>query len=161
MDLPDAFHRVNDFSRGTDYNHPASSFSKAGAVSGGLLVKRDGRSGPFSDSRGMRFLADSPDMRRLHQRPQRESRPGVAWLSLAMVLLTAGDAIARYVFHTGAVAVQELEWHLFAVLFLPGAGYTFLHDGHVRVDIVYSRLQDRWKVSAGLFCCRFVPGGKA
>lgn len=76
---------------------------------------------------------------------------GVAWLSLAMVLLTAGDAIARYVFHTGAVAVQELEWRLFAVLFLLGAGYTFLHDGHVRVDIVYSRLQDRWKMWIDLF----------
>lgn len=70
----------------------------------------------------------------------------VSWLTLAMVLLTAGDVIARYVFSTGAVAVQDLEWHLFAVVFLLGAGYTFLHDGHVRVDILYARLSERWKM---------------
>ncbi|MFQ5691656.1 MAG: TRAP transporter small permease subunit [Nitrospinota bacterium] len=76
---------------------------------------------------------------------------GVAWLTLAMVLLTVGDVIARYAFGTGAVAVQELEWHFFAALFLLGAGYTFLQDGHVRVDILYARLSERWKMGIDLF----------
>ena len=69
----------------------------------------------------------------------------VSWLTLAMVLLTAGEAVARYAFNTGSVALQELEWHFFALIFLLGAGYTFLHDGHVRVDIFYARLSGRWK----------------
>jgi TRAP-type mannitol/chloroaromatic compound transport system permease small subunit len=38
------------------------------------------------------------------------------------------------------VFTQDLEWHLFGFIFLIGAGYTLLHDGHVRVDIIYQRL---------------------
>ena len=70
---------------------------------------------------------------------------GVAWLSLAMVLLTTVDVIMRYVFHTGAVFVQELEWHLFGLLFLLAAGYALLTDAHVRVDIFYAKLSRRGK----------------
>jgi len=61
----------------------------------------------------------------------------VSWLVLAMVLLIAYDVAMRYLFQAGSVALQELEWHLFALLFLLGAAYTFKHDGHVRVDILY------------------------
>jgi len=61
----------------------------------------------------------------------------IAWLVLAMTLLIGYDVTMRYVFHSGSVALQELEWHLFAVVFLLGAAYTFKHDEHVRVDVVY------------------------
>lgn len=65
----------------------------------------------------------------------------VSWLSLAMVLLIGWDVMMRYLFQSGSVALQELEWHLFSILFLLGAAYTLKHDGHVRVDILYkSRL---------------------
>ena len=40
-------------------------------------------------------------------------------------------------FQQGSVALQELEWHLFALIFLLGAAYTLKHDEHVRVDILY------------------------
>jgi TRAP-type mannitol/chloroaromatic compound transport system permease small subunit len=43
----------------------------------------------------------------------------------------------RYLFHEGSVALQELEWHLFAIIFLLGAAYTLRHDDHVRVDVFY------------------------
>jgi TRAP-type mannitol/chloroaromatic compound transport system permease small subunit len=46
----------------------------------------------------------------------------------------------RYLFNTSFVFTQELEWHLFGFIFLMGAGYTLLHDGHVRVDIIYQRV---------------------
>ncbi len=62
----------------------------------------------------------------------------VSWLVLAMVLVIGYDVVMRYLFSTGSVALQELEWHLFALLFLLGATYTFKHDGHVRVDIFYN-----------------------
>lgn len=65
---------------------------------------------------------------------------GVAWVSLALVLVIFIDVVLRYLFDTSYVFVQELEWHLFAFIFLIGAGYTLLHDGHVRVDIIYQRL---------------------
>lgn len=68
---------------------------------------------------------------------------GVAWLTLAMVLLTTVDVIMRYLFNTGAVWVQEMEWHLFGLVFLLAAGYALLTDAHVRVDIFYARLTPR------------------
>ncbi len=61
-----------------------------------------------------------------------------AWLVLALVLLIVYDVAMRYLFMSGSVALQELEWHLFALIFLLAAAYTFRHDAHVRVDIFYS-----------------------
>ncbi len=65
---------------------------------------------------------------------------GVAWVTFLVVLVVFVDVVMRYVFNTSFVFTQELEWHLFAFIFLIGAGYTLLKDGHVRVDIVYQRL---------------------
>ncbi|BBO75432.1 C4-dicarboxylate ABC transporter [Desulfosarcina widdelii] len=64
----------------------------------------------------------------------------VSWVSLLLVLVVFVDVVMRYLFKTSFVFTQELEWHLFAFIFLIGAGYTLLHDGHVRVDIIYQRL---------------------
>ncbi len=64
---------------------------------------------------------------------------GVAWVTLALVLVIFADVVMRYLFNTSFVFTQELEWHLFGFIFLIGAGYTLLHDGHVRVDIIYQR----------------------
>jgi len=60
-----------------------------------------------------------------------------SWLVLAMVLLICYDVAMRYLFQQGSVALQELEWHLFALIFLLGSAYTLKHDQHVRVDIIY------------------------
>ena len=60
-----------------------------------------------------------------------------AWLILAMVGLVAYDVTMRYLFQAGSVALQELEWHLFGMVFLLCAAYTLKHDGHVRVDVIY------------------------
>ena len=65
----------------------------------------------------------------------------MAWLVLVMVLIIVYDVSMRYVFHISSGALQELEWHLFALIFLLGASYTLKHDAHVRVDILYS---SRW-----------------
>jgi len=69
----------------------------------------------------------------------------VAWLVLAMVLLICYDVAMRYLLQQGSVALQELEWHLFALIFLLGSAYTLKHDEHVRVDILYqsSKLSDK------------------
>jgi TRAP-type mannitol/chloroaromatic compound transport system permease small subunit len=60
-----------------------------------------------------------------------------SWLILALILLICYDVTMRYAFQQGSIALQELEWHLFALIFLLGAAYTHKHDGHVRVDIIY------------------------
>ena len=67
----------------------------------------------------------------------------VAWLALILVLLVSYDVAMRYLFRSGSVALQELEWHLFAALFLLAAAYTFKYDDHVRVDMLYQRMGER------------------
>lgn len=62
-----------------------------------------------------------------------------SWLTLVLVLIITYDVIVRYIFDESSVALQELEWHIFAVIFLLAAGYTFLIDDHVRVDVFYTR----------------------
>jgi len=64
-----------------------------------------------------------------------------AWLVVLMVLLICYDVAMRYLFQSGSIALQELEWHLFALVFLLGGAYTLKHDEHVRVDVFY---QSRW-----------------
>ena len=68
---------------------------------------------------------------------------GVAWVSFLMVAVVTVDVVMRYLFRISFVFVQELEWHLFGVLFLVGAGYTLLHDDHVRVDVFYQRFSPK------------------
>lgn len=75
---------------------------------------------------------------------------GVSWLTALMVLVTTYDVIMRYLFRTSFVFIQELEWHLFAVLFLLAAGYTHLHGDHVRVDIFYARMSSKRKALVDL-----------
>ena len=67
----------------------------------------------------------------------------VAWLSGALVLLICYDVTMRYLFNQTAVWMQELEWHLFAAMFLLGMAYTLKADAHVRVDVWYTRLSAR------------------
>ena len=66
-------------------------------------------------------------------------------LNLVMLLNVFYDAIARYFFKTGSIALQEMEWHLFSVVFLFGIAYALKEDGHVRVDVLYDRFSPRWK----------------
>jgi TRAP-type mannitol/chloroaromatic compound transport system permease small subunit len=62
-----------------------------------------------------------------------------------MVLVVCYDVVSRYAFNSSSVATQELEWHLFAVIFLIGAAYTLKQDGHVRVDVFYAQMSTRGK----------------
>ncbi len=69
----------------------------------------------------------------------------VSWLTTLMVLVVFYDTVMRYAFQKGNVGIQELEWHIFAVVFLIGAGYALKHGAHVRVDIIYTRLGTKTK----------------
>ncbi|HEY5674001.1 MAG TPA: TRAP transporter small permease subunit [Malonomonas sp.] len=75
----------------------------------------------------------------------------VAWLTTLLVLVVCYDVFTRYFLRSSSVAVQELEWHIFAVIFLLGAAYTLKRDSHVRVDVFYSRLSPRGKALIDLF----------
>jgi TRAP-type mannitol/chloroaromatic compound transport system permease small subunit len=65
------------------------------------------------------------------------------WLLLVTVLVSTANAIVRKAFSIGSNAWLELQWYLFAAVFLLGAGYTFLHNAHVRIDFISGRLSAR------------------
>jgi len=65
------------------------------------------------------------------------------WLILAATLISAGNAIVRKVFDSSSNALLEIQWYLFAGVFLLGAGYVFLRNAHVRIDFISARLSPR------------------
>jgi TRAP-type mannitol/chloroaromatic compound transport system permease small subunit len=67
----------------------------------------------------------------------------VLWLVLVATLVSAGNALARYLLGESSNAWLEIQWYLFGAIFLLGAGYTLKHNGHVRIDIFYNRLPPR------------------
>jgi TRAP-type mannitol/chloroaromatic compound transport system permease small subunit len=68
---------------------------------------------------------------------------GVYWLVLAMVLLSAGNAIVRKLFSISSNAYLEAQWYLFSAVFLLCAAYTLLKNEHVRIDIIAGRLSPK------------------
>ncbi len=73
----------------------------------------------------------------------------IGWISGALMLIMLVnvfyDAIMRYFFRTGSIAMQELEWHFFSVVFLFGIAYGLKEEGHVRVDVFYDRFMPKTK----------------
>src|SRR5256885_12908809 len=67
------------------------------------------------------------------------------WLILAAVLISAGNAIVRYTLNMSSNAWLEIQWYLFSFVFLFCAGYTLLHNQHVRIDIISAQLSARAK----------------
>ena len=67
----------------------------------------------------------------------------LSWLVLAMVLISAANATIRKLFDYSSNAYLEIQWYLFAAVFLLGAGYTLLRNEHVRIDIISNRLSPR------------------
>ncbi|MGR3176879.1 MAG: TRAP transporter small permease subunit [Candidatus Anammoxibacter sp.] len=76
-----------------------------------------------------------------------------SWLTTIMVVVVCYDVFTRYLLKKSSVAVQELQWHLFAAIFLIAAAYTFKHDKHVRVDILYARFSPKMKAWVNLSGC--------
>lgn len=83
---------------------------------------------------------------------------GIAWLTLALVLLVFGLVAARYVFNVGSIAAQEAALWLHSLVFLLGAAFTLKRDAHVRVDLVYQRLPVRARALADLIGTLFFLG---
>lgn len=65
------------------------------------------------------------------------------WLILATTLISAGNAIVRKAFDVSSNALLEVQWYLFAAVFMLGAGYGLLKNTHVRIDFISSKLSHR------------------
>ena len=70
----------------------------------------------------------------------------VYWLILIMVVISSLNAISRKAFDVSSNAFLEIQWYLFAAVFLLGAGYTLLKDEHVRIDVLASKLSKKGQI---------------
>jgi TRAP-type mannitol/chloroaromatic compound transport system permease small subunit len=68
-----------------------------------------------------------------------------AWTGFALIVVMGSNVLLRYLFRTGSVAMQELEWHLMAPVSLLCIAFAIKHEGHIRVDILYARFSPFWK----------------
>jgi len=78
-----------------------------------------------------------------------------AFILCILVLLVVYDATARYLFSTGSIALQELEWHLFDIIILFGISYTLKENAHVRVDIFYASYSEKTKALINIISSLF------
>ncbi len=78
-----------------------------------------------------------------------------AFVLIILVLLVVYDATARYLFSTGSIALQELEWHLFDIVILFGIAYTLKEGAHVRVDIFYAHYSAKRKALINIISSLF------
>jgi TRAP-type mannitol/chloroaromatic compound transport system permease small subunit len=67
----------------------------------------------------------------------------VMWLVLAAVVISAGNAVMRKAFDIGSNAFLEIQWYLFAAVFMLGSGYVWLRNAHVRIDFISTKLSKR------------------
>lgn len=65
------------------------------------------------------------------------------WLILATTLISAGNALVRKIFNVSSNGLLEIQWYLFAAVFMLGAGYGFLRNSHVRIDFISNKLSER------------------
>ena len=70
----------------------------------------------------------------------------VAWLVLAAVLISAGNAITRKAFNLSSNAFLEIQWYLFAAVFLLASGYTLMRQEHVKIDVLSGRFSKRTQI---------------
>jgi len=73
------------------------------------------------------------------------------WLVLVAVLVSAGNATTRYMLDIASNAWLELQWYLFAAVFLLCSGYTLRHNEHIRIDVVNSRFSTRTQMWIDIF----------
>lgn len=81
------------------------------------------------------------------------------YLVLLAVLVSAGNAIARYLFNISANSLLEIQWYMFAGMVLLGAAYTLKLNEHVRVDVFYSLFSQRNRLLIDIagFSILFLP----
>jgi len=67
----------------------------------------------------------------------------IRWLVLGSVLISAGNAIIRKAFNISSNSFLEIQWYLFAGVFLLGSGFAFMRNVHVRIDFISGKLSKR------------------
>jgi len=74
----------------------------------------------------------------------------LSWLTLLLVLVQFAIVVGHYIFHSGSIFFQESLLYMHSMIFLGAAAYTLRHNGHVRVDVFYSRFSEKAKAWVNL-----------
>lgn len=75
----------------------------------------------------------------------------VSWALLVAVIICAANALIRYTFHVSSNAWLEIQWYLYAAMFMLASAYTLKRDEHVRIDVIVGRFSKRTQVWLDLF----------
>ncbi len=73
------------------------------------------------------------------------------WIVLVVTLISAGNAVMRYIWNYSSNAFLEIQWYLFSAIFLFGAGYTLMKNEHVRIDLIAGRFSKRGQAMIDIF----------
>ena len=76
---------------------------------------------------------------------------GVSWALLLAVIICTGNALIRYALNTSSNAWLEIQWYLFAAIFLLATSNTLRRDEHIRIDVFSSKLSKRAQVWIDIF----------
>ena len=76
---------------------------------------------------------------------------GISWALLLAVLICSGNALIRYTFNTSSNAWLEIQWYLFAAIFLLATSNTLRRDEHIRIDVISGKLPKRVQVWIDIF----------
>lgn len=74
----------------------------------------------------------------------------ISYLSIALIIIICVDVTLRYIFAFSKNWIIELEWHLFALIFIIGSAFALQKDKHVRVDVFYQKFSDKAKCAIDL-----------
>lgn len=76
---------------------------------------------------------------------------GISWLSFALVCVILVQVILRYVFSSGLVVLEELQWYLYAIVVMNAVAYGVSDDIHISMDLFYQKFSIRTQIIINLF----------
>ncbi|MCF8474506.1 MAG: TRAP transporter small permease subunit [Emcibacter sp.] len=79
----------------------------------------------------------------------------ISWLTLCLVLMQFIIVLGHYIFRVGEIYLQESLLYMHSMIFLGASAYALLHNGHVRVDVFYSRFSEKNKALVNFLGCLF------
>lgn len=80
----------------------------------------------------------------------------LSWINAILIVVIVTQVVLRYVFREGMMALEELEWHLYSLVFMLGLSYALVTNAHVRVDLLYGRMSMRSRHVVDLLGSAFV-----
>jgi TRAP-type mannitol/chloroaromatic compound transport system permease small subunit len=89
------------------------------------------------------YLLPDTNMSRRIDRAVAAIGKAFSWLWVALIVVITLNVVLRYVFRSGFVALEEMQWHIYSVGFLLGLSYCITMDGHVRIDVMAEHLRPR------------------